>query len=165
MHPLQLADTALRAVRPVPVSSSGRKYPPLPTGNREWTGRAVAPGSLFRDTCGFDAGPVRFGPQGRSVRMTCYIVAQISISDRAGYADYESGFMDVFSRYQGRLLAVDESPEVLEGAWDCTRTVLVRFPSKEEARHWYHSAEYQELAQHRFAASSGNLVLIAGMDD
>lgn len=96
--------------------------------------------------------------------MASYMVAQITINDRDGYSTYEAGFMDVFSQYQGKLLAVDESPEVLEGTWNCTRTVLLEFPTKAEGLRWYHSAEYQALAQHRFAASSGNIISIAGLD-
>ena len=97
--------------------------------------------------------------------MTVYLVAQITIHDRAGYGEYEAGFMEIFSRYGGKLQAVEEAPEVLEGEWPCTRTVLIGFPSRDDALAWYRSEEYQALAKHRFAASQGNLVLINGLDD
>jgi uncharacterized protein (DUF1330 family) len=51
----------------------------------------------------------------------------------------------------------------LEGTWDYTRTVLVEFPSKEDAMDWYKSVEYQKLAQHRFASSAGNVITISGL--
>jgi uncharacterized protein (DUF1330 family) len=41
--------------------------------------------------------------------------------------------------------------------------VLIEFPSKEIASAWYESDEYQALAQHRFAASTANAVLIEGL--
>ncbi len=47
--------------------------------------------------------------------MTAYVLAQINIQDRSRYGDYEAGFMDIFAKYQGTLLSVDEAPEVLEG--------------------------------------------------
>lgn len=94
--------------------------------------------------------------------MAHFVVAQISISDRKRYAQYEAGFMEVFSRYDGRLIGVDEAPTVLEGEWDCTRTVVIEFPSQESALAWYQSGAYQELARHRYAASSGNVAIIAG---
>ena len=97
--------------------------------------------------------------------MSVYLIAQIDIRDRAGYAHYEAGFMDIFADYGGRLLSVDESPACLEGSWEFTRTVLAEFPSAEEARRWYFSDAYQELAGHRFAASRANLVMIKGMGD
>ena len=92
--------------------------------------------------------------------MSVYIIAQISIHDREEYGLYEAGFMDVFAQFQGELLAVSEDPTVIEGQWPCTRTVLMRFPSAEEARRWYASPEYQAIAQHRFRASTGNAVVI-----
>jgi uncharacterized protein (DUF1330 family) len=96
--------------------------------------------------------------------MPVYLIAQLNIHDRETYAKYGSGFMDIFSRYGGRLLSVDESPKVLEGECRHTRTVLLEFPSEELALSWYHSVEYQDLSRHRRAASSANLVLLKGAD-
>ena len=92
-----------------------------------------------------------------------YLIAQIRIDDRDTYRQYETGFMEIFSKYAGEIVAVDEAVDVLEGAWPYTRTVVLRFPSVEEARRWYDSPEYQALAQHRFRASSANLVLAQGL--
>ena len=94
--------------------------------------------------------------------MPAYLIAQLNIHDRATYAKYGSAFMDIFSPYGGRLLSVDEAPEVLEGEWGYTRTVLLEFPSEEQAHAWYGSADYQAIAQHRRAASTANVVLIRG---
>ena len=94
--------------------------------------------------------------------MAHYIIAQIDIQDREKYAQYEAGFMDVFTSYKGKLLSVDENVSLLEGQWPATRTVLIEFPSKEEALAWYESEEYQSLAKHRFAASSADIVIVSG---
>ena len=94
--------------------------------------------------------------------MSAYLVAQINIHDRSTYAKYASGFNEIFTRYGGRILSVDEAPKVLEGEWRYTRTVLLEFASEHQALSWYNSREYQELAQHRFAASQANAVLIQG---
>ncbi len=96
--------------------------------------------------------------------MSAYLIAQISITDRTAYSAYEDGFMEIFQRFKGKMLAVDEKPDVLEGEWPCTRTVLVEFPSKEEALAWYRSDDYQALAQHRFSASDGNTVMVNGFN-
>ena len=92
--------------------------------------------------------------------MPFYVVAQLNIHDRTRYARYESGFMEIFAKYGGSVLSVDEAAKVLEGDWNYMRTVLLEFPSEEQAIAWYHSPEYQSLAQHRFAASDANIVLI-----
>ena len=96
--------------------------------------------------------------------MAHYIIAQIDIQDREKYAQYEAGFMDVFTSYKGKLLSVDENVSLLEGKWPATRTVLIEFPSKEEALAWYESEEYQSLAKHRFAASSTDIVIVSGIE-
>ncbi|MCB1644646.1 MAG: DUF1330 domain-containing protein [Pseudomonadales bacterium] len=96
--------------------------------------------------------------------MSVYLLAQISIHDPDRYTQYGNGFMDIFSKYNGKLLSVDEAPETMEGEWPYTRTVLIEFPSRDDARAWYDSEEYQALASHRFAASDANIVMIKGLD-
>ena len=92
--------------------------------------------------------------------MSCYIIAQIMINDREEYRVYEEGFDEIFEKYKGIVVAIDENPVVLEGEWPYIRTVLIRFPNEEEAKRWYESPEYQKLAEHRRRASTGNIVLI-----
>ena len=40
--------------------------------------------------------------------MAVYVVALLDITDRDRYAQYEAGFMAVFRKHGGRMLAVDE---------------------------------------------------------
>ncbi len=92
--------------------------------------------------------------------MTVYMIAQINISDRTRYSQYEEGFFDIFAKYKGEMMSVDEATVVVEGDWAYDRTVLISFPSAEDAMAWYECNEYQTLAKHRFAASVANLVMI-----
>jgi|TARA_B100001971_G_scaffold190507_1_gene193304 uncharacterized protein (DUF1330 family) len=96
--------------------------------------------------------------------MPHYLIAQIDIKDREKYAKYEAGFMDIFLTYKGKILSVEENEHLLEGQWPFTRTVLIEFPSQEDALDWYSSKEYQVLVQHRFAASIANIVIISGLN-
>jgi uncharacterized protein (DUF1330 family) len=94
--------------------------------------------------------------------MTVYFVALVDISDRDEFGLYEQGFMDIFSRYGGKILAVDDNPTVLEGSWPHTRTVLMSFPNAEELERWYHSPEYQAISQHRRNGSRADIAVIKG---
>jgi uncharacterized protein (DUF1330 family) len=94
--------------------------------------------------------------------MSHYLIARIDINDREEYSKYEAGFMGIFSQYDGKMLSVDEAPKLIEGEWPISRTVLIEFPSEESAMAWYQSEEYQALAQHRFASSDGNIILLKG---
>jgi uncharacterized protein (DUF1330 family) len=95
--------------------------------------------------------------------MPAYVVAQITITDRRRYEEYQAGFPEVFAKYRGELLAVDESPRVVEGEWPYTRTVLIKFPDADEAERWYSSPEYQAIAKHRHAGGRTNAVLVRGI--
>jgi len=94
--------------------------------------------------------------------MPVYIVASIRIADAEEYGRYQAGFLDIFARYKGELLAVSDEPQVIEGEWPYTRAVLLRFPDEEEARRWYQSPEYQQLSQHRWRASTGTVIAFQG---
>lgn len=94
--------------------------------------------------------------------MTHYIVARIAIHDRERYAQYEAGFMPIFAEHGGQILAVNDAPEVLEGPPDTRRLVVLAFPDRDSALKWAGSAEYQEIARHRLAASKGEIVITEG---
>lgn len=95
--------------------------------------------------------------------MSVYVVAQIRIHDREAYARYELGFMEIFAQYGGEMLAVDEAPVTLEGQWNHTRTVIIRFNSSVDARAWYDSDAYQELARHRWDGSAADIAIVGGL--
>lgn len=96
--------------------------------------------------------------------MPVYIVASIRITDRTEYEKYQAGFMDIFVKYSGELLAVSDAPnvDVIEGEWPFTRAVLLRFPDEAEARRWYQSPEYRALSKHRWNASTGTVIAFEG---
>jgi uncharacterized protein (DUF1330 family) len=95
--------------------------------------------------------------------MAVYIIAQIQINDRDEYGKYEAGFLEVFTKSSGEILVVNEDPVILEGDWPYTQTVVVSFPSAEDALSWYRSDEYQVLAQYRLRASIGNIVMVEAL--
>ena len=95
--------------------------------------------------------------------MSVYIIARFNIHDRSEYDKYSAGFLEVFEKFDGKMLSVDEDPMVLAGAWDDTRSVIIEFPSKESALTWMNSDDYQAIAKHRNAGSTANSVLVEGL--
>ena len=95
--------------------------------------------------------------------MSVYIIARFKIHDRSEYDKYSAGFLEVFEKFDGKMLSVDEDPMVLAGAWDDTRSVIIEFPSKESALAWLTSDDYQAIARHRNAGSTANSVLVEGL--
>lgn len=99
--------------------------------------------------------------------MTAYLLAEISIEDRARYGEYEDGFRTAevaaaIERTSARFIAVDEAQVSLEGEHPYTRTVLVEFPDAESARAFYESDEYQAIIGYRHAASTASVTIING---
>jgi uncharacterized protein (DUF1330 family) len=96
--------------------------------------------------------------------LSSYFIAQINIHDANEYERYLEGYDEIFARYNGKVVAVDDNVKLLEGEWPYGRTVVIRFPSSEELLAWYESPEYQALAKHRRKASMANIVLVKGRD-
>jgi uncharacterized protein (DUF1330 family) len=94
--------------------------------------------------------------------MTAYVLAQLSITDRSRYDRYQARFLEVLSRFQGRLLAADENPAVEEGSWEHQKVVLLAFPDEAAFREWADSPDYREIAVDRKAGSTGVVLLISG---
>ena len=91
--------------------------------------------------------------------MSAYVVAQLSIRDRARYDRYVAAFLPTLRPFAGRLLAADEAPQVLEGGWAWEKLVLIAFPDAQAARAWAASAAYQAIAPDRLAGSEAVVLL------
>ena len=63
----------------------------------------------------------------------------------------------------GRVLAFDESPEVVEGEVEHPRTVILEFPSREAFRAWYNSDAYQAILPLRLESTPGTLIVVDGV--
>lgn len=97
--------------------------------------------------------------------MSVFVVGQLNIHAPDEYEDYLFGFMPIFERYKGELLATSkQETEVLEGTWAMPRTVVMRFPTAEDARSWYNDPDYQKLAEIRRRNADANLVIVHGVD-
>lgn len=92
-----------------------------------------------------------------------YAIAQLTITDRPAYDRYQARFMGVMRRFQGRVLAADEHPQVVEGRWDREKVVLLSFPDETAFREWSESPEYQEIAKDRKAGSTAVVLLVKGI--
>jgi len=100
----------------------------------------------------------------RSVAMSAYVIAQIEIKDGGEYQKYLAGFMPIFERHGGELLATSKNKTtVIEGEWAYPGTVIMKFPSPDHAREWYSDPDYKELAEHRHRSAMANLVIVEGI--
>ena len=91
-----------------------------------------------------------------------YVVITEKIHDQEGMKAYSRLAGPSLRAGGARVLAADRAPEVLEGDWSYTQTVVLEFESVEAARAWYSSDSYQEAAKLRHAAADSDAVLLAG---
>lgn len=94
--------------------------------------------------------------------MSVYFMANILITNDQEYQSYLDHSEEIFARYKGSYLAVDNNPEVLEGEWKYSRAVLIRFDKQADFDAWYRSGEYQEILKYRLSASECDTILIQG---
>ncbi len=95
--------------------------------------------------------------------MSCYFIANIDIHDDGEYQKYLKDVDAVFSKFNGKYLAVDEKPTVLEGKWMYGRVILIQFPNEIEFKRWYESPEYKAILQHRLKAAKCDTLLVKGL--
>ncbi|MBX5485155.1 MAG: DUF1330 domain-containing protein [Mycolicibacterium hassiacum] len=90
-----------------------------------------------------------------------YILITEDVKDPNGMAEYAKRAGQTMAGVN--ILAFDPKPEVIEGSWHGTQTVLLEFESEEAAKKWYYSDEYQAAAKLRQAAADCNGVILHGM--
>lgn len=95
--------------------------------------------------------------------MPVYVVAQNRIQDRAKLDEYVAKALPTIGAHGGRVVAYDETPEVVEGEVEPPRTVVLEFESREAFRAWYDSDAYQAVLPLRLESAPGTLMLVDGI--
>ena len=83
-----------------------------------------------------------------------YVIFQEEITDLDRYLnEYLPTAAETIGDHDGSVLVNTTDPEVVEGEWDHSRTVVVEFPSVEAAREWYTDPAYEEVKPVRIESS------------
>ena len=92
-----------------------------------------------------------------------YVIAQIDVTDPERYADYVGQVGPTIAHFGGEFLVRGGRSEHYEGTPVGTRNVVIRFPSYEAARDWYHSDLYAQARAIRQSASSSVQIIVEGL--
>lgn len=95
--------------------------------------------------------------------MAVYVVAQSKVKNAELLASYAAEAGPTIMKHGARVIAVDETPQVIEGDGEPLRTVILEFESEEAFRSWYDSPEYQAAMPKRLEAAPGTLSLVKGL--
>ncbi|MDF5754403.1 DUF1330 domain-containing protein [Spongiactinospora sp. TRM90649] len=97
--------------------------------------------------------------------MTAYAMARLrDAAPHADIAEYIERLSATFEPYGGRYLVHVTPHEVVEGDWP-GGVVMLGFPGIAEARAWWHSPAYQEIAPLRSRHIESDIILVEGVPE
>jgi len=94
--------------------------------------------------------------------MPAYFVAEVEVTNPAGYEPYRAAVPATIAQYGGRYLARGGHTELLEGGPEPKRTVILEFADTVAIKRWYNSPEYQKILPGRLANSRGRAFIVEG---
>jgi uncharacterized protein (DUF1330 family) len=94
--------------------------------------------------------------------MPAYFVAEVEVTNPAGYEPYRTLAGASIAQYGGRFVTRGGKTELLEGAPEPQRVVIVEFTDAAAAQRWYNSSEYQKALPIRLANSKGRAFIVEG---
>ena len=95
--------------------------------------------------------------------MSGYLIGTIDIKNPEAYKEYLAKVTDIVEKFGGEYLVRAGEYTVMEGKWDYSRNVVIKFPSYEKALEWYNSEEYKPVRQIRLDNSVGNFIIVKGV--
>ncbi len=93
--------------------------------------------------------------------MTAYLIVNFDVDDAATYKQYQKGAVPSLGiGANARVVAYDTETKQVEGENAGHQTVVLEYPTIEEATEAYESEAYQAVLPLRFAATSKHFGLI-----
>lgn len=96
--------------------------------------------------------------------MPAFLIANIEVTDPAGFETYRERVPAVVAQYGGRYVIRGNPPTQMEGKPFFTRLTVLEFASMEALQRFYNSPEYAPLLAIRTASTKSDLVFMPGMD-
>jgi uncharacterized protein (DUF1330 family) len=97
--------------------------------------------------------------------MPGYVIAELEITDPAGFEEYRKQVPATIQKYGGRYVVRGGTCQTLEGDWQPKRLVVLEFASVEQARRWYDSEEYRGPKALRIKTTRSRVVLAEGVSN
>jgi uncharacterized protein (DUF1330 family) len=95
--------------------------------------------------------------------MPAYFVAEVEITNPAGFQPYGAAVGATLEQYGGRYLTRGGPTELIEGGPEPKRIVILEFADKAAVKRWYESPEYQKILPLRLNNSTGRGFIVEGV--
>jgi len=94
--------------------------------------------------------------------MPAYMIANIEVTDPAGFERYREAVPPVIAAHGGRYLVRGGAVHTKEGNPDVKRLVILEFPTIAAAEAFYAAPDYAPLLALRLATTRSEAVLVEG---
>lgn len=96
--------------------------------------------------------------------MAAYLIADTRLTDAQAYEEYKRKARPLAELYGGEYIVRGGEMVLKENdLWSPARLVIVRFPSTEQARRFYESAEYQQVLGISKRSAERTVVIVEGV--
>ena len=92
-----------------------------------------------------------------------YVIASVTVTDPVQYEEYKKWSSEAMRVHGAEVCVRGGQVEVMEGDWNPGRTVILKFPSFDAAKAFYHSPEYGKARAAREGAAVMRLVCVEGL--
>ena len=94
--------------------------------------------------------------------MSAYVIAMVNVTDDDKYKKYMVKAAEACAKYGGKYLVRGGQTDIMEGSFPCSRVVVLEFESRDRAREFYDSVEYQAGKKERLGAADFNMMIVEG---
>ena len=95
--------------------------------------------------------------------MAAYVIADVEVTDEALFEKYRQLVPATVETFGGKYIVRGGKSEVVEGGLTPHRTVIIEFPSFEQAKAWHASDEYAGPKQMRIDSTNSNVMIVEGL--
>ena len=95
--------------------------------------------------------------------MSAYLLIKATITQPDKFKQYTQVVPELVAQYGGQYIVMDSNPEQLEGSLTCQSIVISSWPSKEHAKAFWTSDDYQNALQLRAGTGHFDVILLEGL--
>ena len=97
--------------------------------------------------------------------MAYVVVTVKQVLDQRAFDEYAERVRPILKQFGGRWVAIEADHVAKVGTWPYIRTVIVEFPTIEDAQRWYESPEYAKIIPIRLRAMDANIVMVRSLSE
>ncbi|MFT3679968.1 MAG: DUF1330 domain-containing protein [Ferruginibacter sp.] len=95
--------------------------------------------------------------------MAAYVIVDVNIHDHGAYEAYKKLTPATITAHGGKFVVRGGATQTLEGDWQPGRVVVLEFPTAEQAKNWWASADYAPAKAIRQQHADTRMILVEGV--